>query len=231
MDIAQPTKRRSHGKNLNLYDNFLLLSHYIFFCSTTLIFNNITTPSTREALTKGSKRIVQTVIRIEKQSSKNILTKLEVQETGVAKHVEGWREMHCKGSSGWYNELAETHWGKIMDEENKSMSSPGGDDTLVNEVEILERSLGQRRGHIRGVGRIMKIVTPDVAPNCLFLFGLIYLSFVVEFGFGFVALNMDAEVPDLVLEAAREEAAGAATRHAARAAAGAAVGAAAGAEA
>ncbi|KAD7479187.1 hypothetical protein E3N88_02323 [Mikania micrantha] len=34
----------------------------------------------------------------------------EVQETGVAKHVEGWREMHCKGSSGWYNEMAETHW-------------------------------------------------------------------------------------------------------------------------
>ncbi|KAD4585795.1 hypothetical protein E3N88_23396 [Mikania micrantha] len=33
-----------------------------------------------------------------------------VQETGVPKHVEGWREMHCKGSSGWYNEMAETHW-------------------------------------------------------------------------------------------------------------------------
>ncbi|KAL8240132.1 hypothetical protein R6Q59_013487 [Mikania micrantha] len=34
----------------------------------------------------------------------------EVQETGVAKDVEDWREMHYKGSSGWYNELAETHW-------------------------------------------------------------------------------------------------------------------------
>ncbi|KAL8231911.1 hypothetical protein R6Q57_001689 [Mikania cordata] len=78
----------------------------------------------------------------------SILTTLHVQETGVAKHVEGWREMQCKGSSGWYNELAETHWGKIMDEKNKSMSSSGGDDTSVNEVEILERSLGQRRGHI-----------------------------------------------------------------------------------
>ncbi|KAD5802462.1 hypothetical protein E3N88_13822 [Mikania micrantha] len=39
----------------------------------------------------------------------------EVQETGVAKHVEGWREMHCKGSSGWYNEMAETHWEETMD--------------------------------------------------------------------------------------------------------------------
>ncbi|KAL8242564.1 hypothetical protein R6Q59_012866 [Mikania micrantha] len=52
-----------------------------------------------------------------------------------------------------------------MDEKNKSMSSSGGDDTPVNEVEILERSLGQRRGHIRGVGRKMKSVTPDVAPS------------------------------------------------------------------
>ncbi|KAD6796742.1 hypothetical protein E3N88_07638 [Mikania micrantha] len=78
-------------------------------------------------------------------------------ETGVAKHVEGWREIHCKGSSCWYNEMTETHWGKIMDEKNKSMSRLGGDDTSVNEVEILERSLGQRRGHIRGVGRTQQI--------------------------------------------------------------------------
>ncbi|KAL8228400.1 hypothetical protein R6Q57_015984 [Mikania cordata] len=90
----------------------------------------------------------------------------EVLETGVAKHVEGWREMHCKGSSGWYIELAETHWvSKIMDEKNKSMSRSGGDDTPVNKVNILERSLGQRRGHIRGVGGTEKSVTLDVVPS------------------------------------------------------------------
>ncbi|KAL8231000.1 hypothetical protein R6Q57_000778 [Mikania cordata] len=55
--------------------------------------------------------------------------------------------------------------GKIMDEKKKSMSSSGGDDTPINEVEILERSLVQRRGHIRGVGRTVKSVTPDVAPS------------------------------------------------------------------
>ncbi|KAD7477181.1 hypothetical protein E3N88_00317 [Mikania micrantha] len=55
--------------------------------------------------------------------------------------------------------------GKIMDEKNKSMSSSGGDDTPINEVEILERSLGQRRGHIRGVGRTVKSVTPDFAQS------------------------------------------------------------------
>ncbi|KAL8252328.1 hypothetical protein R6Q59_036021 [Mikania micrantha] len=58
--------------------------------------------------------------------------------------------------------------GKIMDEKNKSMSSSGGDDTPINEVEILERTLGQRRGHIRGVGRTVKSVTPDVALCMLY---------------------------------------------------------------
>ncbi|KAL8262631.1 hypothetical protein R6Q59_023980 [Mikania micrantha] len=55
--------------------------------------------------------------------------------------------------------------GKIMDEKNKSTSSSSGDDTPINEVEILERSLGQRRGHIRGVGRTVKSVTPDFAQS------------------------------------------------------------------
>ncbi|KAD2804858.1 hypothetical protein E3N88_38235 [Mikania micrantha] len=52
-----------------------------------------------------------------------------------------------------------------MDEKNKSMSSSGADGTPINEVEILERLLGQRRGHIRGVGRTVKSVTPDVAQS------------------------------------------------------------------
>ncbi|KAL8231210.1 hypothetical protein R6Q57_000988 [Mikania cordata] len=59
--------------------HFLLLCNYIFsFCSTTLIVNDITTLSNGKALSKGSNRIVQTVIRIKRQSLKNILTKLEI---------------------------------------------------------------------------------------------------------------------------------------------------------
>ncbi|KAL8211090.1 hypothetical protein R6Q57_005527 [Mikania cordata] len=34
----------------------------------------------------------------------------DVKEGGVPHHVEGWRDMHFKGSSGWYNQLAEQHW-------------------------------------------------------------------------------------------------------------------------
>ncbi|KAL8226107.1 hypothetical protein R6Q57_018664 [Mikania cordata] len=28
----------------------------------------------------------------------------DVKEGGVPQHVEGWRDMHNKGSSGWYNQ-------------------------------------------------------------------------------------------------------------------------------
>ncbi|KAL8254981.1 hypothetical protein R6Q59_033202 [Mikania micrantha] len=166
------------------------LPHYI----TTLIFNDITIPSAGKTLSKGSNRIVQTVIRIEKQSSKNILTKLEVMITLKEQrqnHQRAWTQMLGFGLLRSYLQLLHTINGlkqtqqivqnnsmgaimghnlmhkdvtlkskkpglqnmlkvegrctareaqvKIMDEKNKSMSSSGGDDTPVNEAEILER--------------------------------------------------------------------------------------------
>ncbi|KAL8218519.1 hypothetical protein R6Q57_021892 [Mikania cordata] len=62
-------------------------------------------------------------------------------QRSVPQHVEGWRDMHFKENSGWYNQLAEQHW-NIIDELNKAKSTSGGDDTPVDEVEVLERSLG-----------------------------------------------------------------------------------------
>ncbi|KAL8250803.1 hypothetical protein R6Q59_034496 [Mikania micrantha] len=73
--------------------------------------------------------------------------------------------MHFKESSGWYNQLAEQHWENITHELNKAKSTSGGDDTPVDEVEVLERSLGQRRGHVRGVGRTVKSITPDLPSH------------------------------------------------------------------
>ncbi|KAL8229905.1 hypothetical protein R6Q57_014805, partial [Mikania cordata] len=49
----------------------------------------------------------------------------EVKEGGVPQHVEAWRDMHFKGSSGWYNQLAEQHWENITDELNKAKSTSG----------------------------------------------------------------------------------------------------------
>ncbi|KAL8208496.1 hypothetical protein R6Q57_007908 [Mikania cordata] len=38
----------------------------------------------------------------------------EIKECGMAQYVKGWRDMHFKGSSGWYNQLAEQHWAKDL---------------------------------------------------------------------------------------------------------------------
>ncbi|KAL8265382.1 hypothetical protein R6Q59_023512 [Mikania micrantha] len=70
--------------------------------------------------------------------------------------------MHFKESSGWYSQLTEQHWDNITDEMNRAKSALGGDETPVDEVEVLERSLGHRRGHIRGVGRTVKSITTDL---------------------------------------------------------------------
>ncbi|KAL8200502.1 hypothetical protein R6Q57_011841 [Mikania cordata] len=45
----------------------------------------------------------------------------------------------------------------ITDELNKAKSTSSGDDTPVDEMEVLQRSLGQRRGHVRGVGEKLKV--------------------------------------------------------------------------
>ncbi|KAL8197981.1 hypothetical protein R6Q57_029994 [Mikania cordata] len=53
----------------------------------------------------------------------------------------------------------------ITGELNQAKSTSGGDDTPVDEVEVLQRSLGERRGHVRGVGRKVKSITPDLPPH------------------------------------------------------------------
>ncbi|KAL8208061.1 hypothetical protein R6Q57_007473 [Mikania cordata] len=52
----------------------------------------------------------------------------------------------------------------ITDELNKAKSTSGGDDTPVDEVEVLQ-PLGERHGHVRGVDRKVKSITPDLPPH------------------------------------------------------------------
>ncbi|KAL8205384.1 hypothetical protein R6Q57_008935 [Mikania cordata] len=103
--------------------------------------------------------------RSKQNPSKGMAPEGWVKEGGMPQHVEGWRDMHFKGSSVWYNQLAEEHWENITDELNKAKSTSGGDDTPVDEVEVLQCSLGERRGHVRGVGRKVKSITPDLPPH------------------------------------------------------------------
>ncbi|KAL8223094.1 hypothetical protein R6Q57_020493 [Mikania cordata] len=55
--------------------------------------------------------------------------------------------------------------GNIMEEMNIAKLASGDEHTHVDEVEVLERSLGHWHGHIRAVGRIVKIVTSYLAPH------------------------------------------------------------------
>ncbi|KAL8216477.1 hypothetical protein R6Q57_023314 [Mikania cordata] len=59
----------------------------------------------------------------------------EVNETSVTQHVEGWRDMHYKGSLGLMYKR------NVIDGMNIAKSTSGDGDTLVDEVELLERSL------------------------------------------------------------------------------------------
>ncbi|KAD7477385.1 hypothetical protein E3N88_00521 [Mikania micrantha] len=75
----------------------------------------------------------------------------------------GWRWPAMVGSCGWQWRVAMLE--NITEELNKAKSTSGGDDTPVDEVEVLQRSLGERRGHVRGVGRKVKSITPDLPPQ------------------------------------------------------------------
>ncbi|KAL8198023.1 hypothetical protein R6Q57_029912 [Mikania cordata] len=67
-------------------------------------------------------------------------------------HYRSWQEVPGDVKMSILTTLHEN----ITDELNKAKSTSGGDDTPVDEVEVLERSLGQRRRHVRGVGRTVK---------------------------------------------------------------------------
>ncbi|KAL8251367.1 hypothetical protein R6Q59_035060 [Mikania micrantha] len=57
------------------------------------------------------------------------------------------------------------HMEDIMQEELKRCTQDSGDSESVNQIECMERTLGQRHGHIRGVGRVVRHPTPDISST------------------------------------------------------------------
>ncbi|KAL8239041.1 hypothetical protein R6Q59_015608 [Mikania micrantha] len=57
------------------------------------------------------------------------------------------------------------HMEDIMQEELKRCTQESGYSESVNQIECMECALGQRRGHIRGVGRVVRHLTPDVSST------------------------------------------------------------------
>ncbi|KAI7731273.1 hypothetical protein M8C21_002549, partial [Ambrosia artemisiifolia] len=86
-----------------------------------------------------------------------------VKETGEALYVGGWKDMHCKKGK-WIKDNAADAWEKHDKEYNSSLSCLGGDEMAVDQIDCLKKTLGSRRSHIRGVGRVLKSVTPNLFP-------------------------------------------------------------------
>ncbi|KAL8267227.1 hypothetical protein R6Q59_004571 [Mikania micrantha] len=78
--------------------------------------------------------------------------------------IEVFKETHYKAGEGWVNVIAESDY-DIMQEELKRCTQESYDSESVNQIECMERALGQRRGHIRGVGRVVRHPTPDVSSS------------------------------------------------------------------
>ncbi|KAL8232122.1 hypothetical protein R6Q57_001900 [Mikania cordata] len=64
-------------------------------------------------------------------------------------------------SDGGYEDVER----EIMQEEFKRYSQESGDLELVNQIEVMERALGQRRGLVRGVCHVVRHPTPDVSST------------------------------------------------------------------
>ncbi|KAK1427558.1 hypothetical protein QVD17_16246 [Tagetes erecta] len=69
--------------------------------------------------------------------------------------------MHSKNGA-IDNPKAQEHWEKIQ-EEHTRLQNEVGDLSSVDEVVCLKRALGERPGHIRGVGKKLKRISIDVA--------------------------------------------------------------------
>ncbi|KAI3712093.1 hypothetical protein L1987_70642 [Smallanthus sonchifolius] len=76
------------------------------------------------------------------------------------RHMEGtgpidvFRSTHYKEGTGWANDFASTDYDRIQEEYTISSAESGGDTSTIDEFACMERALGHRRGHIRGVGRV-----------------------------------------------------------------------------
>ncbi|KAL7591920.1 hypothetical protein Lser_V15G31627 [Lactuca serriola] len=78
-------------------------------------------------------------------------------------HIDGWRQMRFKESRGWCTPQAEVVWENIQ-REKMVMQSQLGEKEKLNEEQCLARTLGERRGHIRGIGRKPNI-NNNLFPN------------------------------------------------------------------
>ncbi|XP_062087426.1 uncharacterized protein LOC133794224 [Humulus lupulus] len=70
-------------------------------------------------------------------------------------YIENWKDCHTKKCTNTFvNDYAKNEWERMKNTYDSRSST--SDSTEVSEIEILHETLGERRGHNRGVGRKLK---------------------------------------------------------------------------
>ncbi|KAI3730858.1 hypothetical protein L1987_62037 [Smallanthus sonchifolius] len=91
--------------------------------------------------------------------SKSYVQRRHMEGTGP---IDVFKSTHYKEGTGWANTNASSDYDRIQEEYARSSAESGGDSSAVDEFACMERALGQRRGYIRGVGRVLSNPTPDL---------------------------------------------------------------------
>ncbi|KAI3793975.1 hypothetical protein L1987_36599 [Smallanthus sonchifolius] len=87
---------------------------------------------------------------------------LEVEKV-VPPYYPNWAKVPIEKKRAVYPTLID----RIQEEYTRSSAESGGDSSAVDEIACMERALGHRRGHIRGVGRVVSNPTPDLFSTLL----------------------------------------------------------------
>ncbi|KAL8201360.1 hypothetical protein R6Q57_012699 [Mikania cordata] len=77
--------------------------------------------------------------------------------------VDGWKKTHYKPGLGWANDL--TSQNKQMIQNEARRLGDNSSSKISDEYDVMKHALGERRGHIRGVGRVVKSVPAEMQSS------------------------------------------------------------------
>ncbi|KAD1196173.1 hypothetical protein E3N88_43159 [Mikania micrantha] len=86
-----------------------------------------------------------------------------MEKHGTTSIVDGWKKTHYKPGLGWANDLAEQDWQRIQNEARRLGDNSSSE--ISDEYDVMKHALGERRGHIRGVGRVVKSAPAEMSSS------------------------------------------------------------------
>ncbi|KAD6454932.1 hypothetical protein E3N88_09638 [Mikania micrantha] len=88
---------------------------------------------------------------------------MKMEKHGTTSSIDGWKKTHYKPGLGWANDLTEQDWQKIQNEARRLGHNSSSE--ISDEYDVMKHALGERRGHIRGVGRVVKSVPAEMQSS------------------------------------------------------------------